>query len=201
MDLVVATTNSNKLSEIKEIFQDLPLTIFSLADVSMQDVDVEETGTTFAENAYIKAAFYSNVTHKLCVADDSGLEVTALNNEPGVASNRWHPGTDGEKNQALLNRIATAGDRSARFVTVACLLQEGAEPLYFEGVITGKIAEQPSGSAGFGYDPIFTPDGETDTFAQLGSEYKAKYSHRARAFMKVKDHLVTTTSLNKSPKN
>ncbi|MFZ1721610.1 MAG: RdgB/HAM1 family non-canonical purine NTP pyrophosphatase [Microgenomates group bacterium] len=190
MDLVLATTNLNKLAEISHIFGSMELAILTLADVTLDDLDVEETGVTFSENAYIKARFYTEKTGKLCVADDSGLEVKCLNNQPGVASNRWHPGSNHERNDALLKRMEGEVDRAARFVTVVCLMAPHAEPVYFEGAVEGQIAQKPLGNAGFGYDPLFIPSGESRTFAELGTEFKNKYSHRARAFSQLKEYLV-----------
>src|SRR5690606_12761771 len=124
-------------------------------------------------------------------ADDSGLTVDALHGKPGVHSNRWHPGTDEERNTALLTELKNEKNRSAMFVTVACFLRTpDATPVYFRGEIKGQISKEPSGSAGFGYDPIFIPEGYDKSFAELGMEIKNKLSHRARAYIKFKEYLV-----------
>lgn len=191
MELLVATTNQHKLSEIEEVLKNSIFSIKSLKDVGLSNHEVEETGSTFQENAKIKAQTYSEMTKMLILAEDSGLEVADLEGFPGVMSNRWHSGSDTEKNMALLEKLNGVQDRTARFITVACIASQNKEPIFFEGKVTGTIAATPLGSDGFGYDPIFIPDGYDKTFAQLGASIKNTISHRAKALNKVTSYLLS----------
>jgi XTP/dITP diphosphohydrolase len=164
--------------------QDIPATL---------DLNVAETGATFAENACIKAQAFAQRAQLLTVADDSGLEVLSLDGFPGVYSNRWHTGTSQERVQALLEKMQGNTDRRARFVTVVCLVDPQTEtPQYFQGEIMGTLAETARGAEeeGFEYDFIFIPEGETLTFAELGRRWKVTRSHRTQAFLQLKQALV-----------
>lgn len=188
MELVLATNNPNKLREIQS---QLSLSFISVVSPRAagvpDDFDVEETGETFVENALLKAKGYSAFTDLPTVADDSGLVVNALNGEPGVHSKRWIPGSDHDRNMHLLQKLQGLSDRSAQFVTVLALyLPETQETQIFEGIVTGKIATEERGSEGFGYDPVFIPDGYTKTFAEIGLDIKNTLSHRSRAVEKLK---------------
>lgn len=190
MELLLATANKGKIAELRSLCEPHRVTVYSLGDEGIPNLDVEETGSTFAENAELKARAFAEATGLPVVADDSGLEVDALDGGPGVKSARWVSGSDEDRNQALLEKLETAQSRSARFKTVVCYLSKpSAKPLFFEGTISGTIATTPAGSEGFGYDPIFIPDGYTETFAELGVETKNTLSHRAIAFKKVLTHL------------
>jgi XTP/dITP diphosphohydrolase len=182
--LLLATTNEHKLSELRAIFTDLPFTVLSLRDIQL-DMDVEETGTTFAENATLKARAYAQATNMLTLADDSGLEIDALGGAPGVYSARF-AGRDtpyAERFRLLhaqLSHIPQA-ERTARFrCAIALALPEG-ECRVVEGAIEGVIADSPKGANGFGYDPIFLVPELGKTTAELAPEDKNRISHRGRA--------------------
>ena len=183
--LVLATGNPGKVRELRLLLSELPLALKSLRD--FPDVlDVEETGRTYRENAELKAREFAGQTGELSLADDSGLEIEALANAPGVHSARFAGADAGYdiKIPKLLEMLAETGDRErrARFVCVAALADERGQILYTaEGVCPGSIAESPRGSGGFGYDPIFVPDGYHQTFGELPDITKHQISHRARA--------------------
>jgi len=183
VEIVLATTNPGKIAEVNSLFKDSGISILSINDAKVPALEVEETGDTFAENAELKARAFAVATGLPVLADDSGLEVTALGNQPGVKSARWVSGSDTDRNTALLEKLSTIKDRSARFKTVICYLENAdAEPHFFVGTVSGTINTVASGKTGFGYDPIFIPDGHTQTFAELGMDVKNKLSHRAQAF-------------------
>jgi len=178
--LLFATNNEYKLEEVRNILGDY-YEILSLKDIG-DDTDIPETGDTLEENAMIKANYLWNKHGLSCFADDTGLEVEALNNAPGVYSARYA----GEEKSSVANmekvlsQLDNTTNRKARFRTVIALIDEGKKYL-FEGKIEGIITEFPRGKAGFGYDPIFQPEGYEQTFAELGNEEKNKISHRAKA--------------------
>lgn len=184
--LVFATNNAHKLSEIRAIFGD-KLHILSLADIDCHD-DIPETADTLEGNALIKARWVKDRYGFDCFADDTGLEVSALGGGPGVHTARYaYPDRhDPEANtQKLLAELDGKADRSAQFRTVIALIQNGEEHL-FEGIVRGQIATEKRGTEGFGYDPVFAPEGEGgQTFAELGVEVKNRISHRARAVAKL----------------
>ncbi len=184
--LVFASQNQGKIVEVKSWLAPLGVVVKSVADFeNTKTMDVAETAASFAGNAELKATEYAEILQLPVLADDSGLEVTVLNNEPGVASNRWFTGTDADRNQALLKRLLEFKDRSARFVTTLCFYDpKTKEKQFFDGAVEGKIALQPTGVSGFGYDPIFVPNGYTQSFGELGIEIKNTLSHRAKALEK-----------------
>ena len=182
--IVFATNNRHKLDEIRKISEG-KLEILSLNDINCQ-TDIPETGTTLEENALIKARFVKDNFGYDCFADDTGLEVKALGGAPGVYSARY-AGEDckAEDNiRKLLSNLAGVDDRSATFRTVIVLLI-GDEQYFFEGAIHGKIIDERRGKSGFGYDPVFVPDGYEQTFAELGEDIKNNISHRAIATTKL----------------
>lgn len=191
MELVLATNNANKLREIQAQLALSSVQVHSPLQVGVPaDFDVEETGETFTENALLKAKSFSTLTKLPTVADDSGLMVTALNGEPGVHSKRWIEGSDHDRNLHLLKKLENAKDRSAVFITVLALyLPDSDQVHFFEGTVSGKIINEERGSDGFGYDPVFVPDGYDRTFAELGLDVKNRLSHRARAVQKLKTFL------------
>lgn len=187
MNLVFATNNFHKLEEVQQLVG-TTFNIKSLADINCI-TDIPETGSTFKENASQKSNYIFDHYHINCFADDSGLEVYALNNEPGVYSARYSGTRDNEKNlQLVLNKLRTNNNRQARFITVISLIVDGKE-FFFEGIVEGKITTKASGNKGFGYDPIFIPDGYDCTFADLTSEQKNEISHRGKAMQKLIDFL------------
>ena len=186
--VVFATNNKNKLAEIREMLADSGIEVLSLADIGCH-ADIPETSPTIEGNAIQKAQYVFDNYHISCFADDTGLEVTAL----GVYSARYAGGEghDSEANMAkLLGELNGKSDRSAQFRTAIALILEGdGEPKLFEGIVKGEIITEKRGGEGFGYDPIFRPDGYDKTFAELGHEIKNKISHRARAVMKLVEYL------------
>ncbi len=193
MKLVFATNNQHKLEEIREILGE-SFEVLSLRDIGCHE-DIPETGDTLMMNAIQKADYIFRHYHIDCFADDTGLEVDALNGEPGVHSARYAEGTDhdSEANMAkLLRKLEGVTERSARFKTVIALVrqEEDIETVrLFEGKVEGFITTEREGDEGFGYDPIFQPDGYDHTFAALGSDIKNHISHRARAVAKLADYL------------
>ena len=186
--LVFATNNAHKLHEVRNILQQ-SYEIISLAEIGCTD-DIPETAPTLEGNALIKAKYISDRYGVDCFADDTGLEVTALNGEPGVFSARYA----GENHDAsanmkkLLHNLEGIANREAKFRTVIALIENG-EVRYFEGKIEGRIAEHPQGNEGFGYDPVFIPNGFEKSFAELGLEEKNKISHRALAVQELVTYL------------
>ena len=198
MKIVFATNNQHKLQEIREILGD-QFEILSLADIGCHE-DIPETGNTLEANAHQKADYVFDHYHIDCFADDTGLEVDALGGAPGVHSARYAEGTDhnSEANMAkLLRELGDNDNRKARFRTVISLIQmEGGNPVcsreyQFEGVVEGRIDREKHGSEGFGYDPVFIPEGYDKSFAELGEEIKNQISHRARAVKKLAEWLKT----------
>ena len=184
MKIVFATNNKHKLEEIKKISKG-QLEILSLSDINCQE-DIPETGDTLKENALIKAQFVKERFGLDCFADDTGLEVDALNNAPGIYSSRYAgPKCDPDDNmQKLLDDLKDNESRKAQFRTVIALIFNGEEH-YFEGIIRGEIIQQKEGENGFGYDPIFKPTGYNKTFGELSDEIKNSLSHRAIATKKL----------------
>lgn len=182
--LVVATNNAHKLEEISAILGD-EMELFSLKDINCH-ADIPETADALEGNARQKALYIYENYGMDCFADDTGLEVDALNGAPGVFSARYAgDGHDSEANmQKLLKELEGKENRKAQFRTAICLIMEGKEYL-FEGIVKGKIIEEKRGGAGFGYDPIFVPEGHEQTFAELGNDIKNTISHRARAVEKL----------------
>src|SRR5574344_1867065 len=189
MKIVFATNNKNKLREIREILGP-DFEIVSLSEIGCHE-DIPETGDTLEENALQKAQFVCDRYNIGCFADDTGLEVEALGGEPGVHSARYAEGTDhdSEANMAkLLLRLGKNNNRRAQFRTViALIMNEGNIIKEFEGRVEGSIATEKHGTEGFGYDPLFVPEGYNESFAQLGEEIKNGISHRARAVKKLAD--------------
>ncbi len=178
--LVLATNNRHKLEEVARMTGD-KIELLTLADIGFTG-DIDETGSTFAENALIKSRFIFDRYNINCFADDSGLEIDALNGEPGVYSARYagvHGDHDANMDKVLRNMEGET-NRSARFRTVIALIWEGQEH-FFEGAVEGIIRHERAGNGGFGYDPIFEPLGHTVTFAQMSMDEKNAISHRARA--------------------
>ena len=187
--IVFATNNKHKLDEIREILGER-FEIVSLKDIGC-DVDIPETGNTLEDNALQKAEYIKQHYGMDCFADDTGLEVEALNGAPGVHSARYAEGTDHDSNanmDKLLKELGNNNNRKARFRTVIALLLNG-ETYQFEGIVNGHIAYEKNGTEGFGYDPIFVPEGYDHSFAELGMDIKNHISHRARAVKKLADFL------------
>lgn len=201
MKIILATNNEHKLSEIRSIF-DKDIEVLSMKDVGI-DTDIEENGETIFENSRIKAVYVTTELKKknfpfpyTVIADDTGLMVEALNGEPGVYSARYAGGEghDSEANmQLLLKKLNGCENRKAHFSTIITLIEEKASFLshmmFFEGRVDGTILKEKHGTEGFGYDPIFQPDGYDCSFAEMGIDLKNKISHRAIAIGKVAEYL------------
>lgn len=189
-EIVFATNNAHKLEEIIRICPQ-ELKLVSLSDLGFFD-DIPETGMTLSENASQKAWFIYNKFKKNCFADDTGLEIEALNGAPGVFSARYAgEARDAKQNMELvLTQMNAVENRSARFRTVISLIIDGNE-YQFEGVVNGAIATSPQGEQGFGYDPVFVPEGFDITFAQMEMTVKNKISHRGRAVAALVDFFKT----------
>ena len=201
MKIILATNNEHNLSEIRSIF-DKDIEVLSMKDVGI-DTDIEENGETIFENSRIKAVYVTTELKKknfpfpyTVISDDTGLMVEALNGEPGVYSARYAGGEghDSEANmQLLLKKLNGCENRKAHFSTIITLIEEKASFLshmmFFEGRVDGTILKEKHGTEGFGYDPIFQPDGYDCSFAELGIDIKNKISHRAIAIGKVAEYL------------
>ena len=192
-ELLVATNNAGKVRELSQLLSDAPLRLRLLSEFEGVE-EAEETGTTFAENAVLKALHYSAHAGLLTLSDDSGLAVDALGGAPGVYSARYAGAhaTYAERMSKLLGELEAAGDadRRARFVCVIAVADPaGGRVETFEGVCEGRIARAPRGTNGFGYDPLFVPDGHDRTFGELPEEVKHSLSHRARALARAVRHL------------
>lgn len=204
MKIVFATNNKNKLQEIRDILGER-FEIVSLQDIGCHE-DIPETGDTLQENALQKAMYVAEHYGLDCFADDTGLEVEALDGKPGVHSARYAEGTDHDSEanmRKLLRELQGKNNRKACFRTVIALLQHqknqpkenventfaATELHYFEGRVDGSIAEEKRGDAGFGYDPLFIPNGYSQSFAELGETIKNHISHRAQAVEKLAEYL------------
>ncbi len=187
--ILLATNNQGKVAELHDLISGFPLELLSLTDFP-GIMEVDETGSTFAENARLKAIGYALQTNTPALADDSGLEVDALDGRPGVLSARY-----GGENLSFAEKMALilaeiqaseASDRRARFVcSIAIADAEGKMLFSADGICEGQIADSPRGSGGFGYDPIFIPDGFDLTFGELARSTKQSISHRSRAFQQI----------------
>ena len=192
MSLIFATNNAHKLSEIRAMLG-TEIEILSLNDIDCH-TDIPETADTLEGNALQKAQYVVDHFGMSCFADDTGLEVDALNGEPGIYSARYAgEGHDSEANMdKLLNKLGQNNNRKARFRTVIALLEikDGKTSQHlFEGTVEGEIIRERRGGTGFGYDPIFQPEGYDQTFAEMGNEAKNQISHRARAVKKLVEYL------------
>jgi XTP/dITP diphosphohydrolase len=206
--LLIATKNPGKLKEVKALLSDLDFEMLGLSDVfQTQAPEVKETGTTYEANAKLKAQTIGKLVQLPTLADDSGLEVTSLNNFPGIKSARWHPGSDTDRNQALLKKMQDINDRRARYVAVICLyLPRKDQFICSQGVLEGKIAQKPTTvvRGGFGYDSIFIPSGYNRPLAELGDDVKIKISHRTKAIETLKtklNHHVPSTIIYPTKRN
>lgn len=193
--IVAATGNAHKLAEIEAITAQFGLKVITKEQAGAGDLDVEETGTTFEENSLLKAEAIMKATGLPAIADDSGLEIDALNGAPGVYSARFsgEDATDASNNEKLLQMMADVPDaeRGARFVSVVTLCYPDGTVLAARGECPGTILRELRGDGGFGYDPLFLPEGFDRTYAQITAEEKNSISHRARALEGLKKQLET----------
>lgn len=194
MKIILASNNKNKIREVKAILEDLDVDIISMKESGV-DMDIEETGSTFEENALIKAREVMKLTKCITMADDSGLEIDYLNKEPGIYSARFmgHDTPYDVKNKALIDRLqgVEGQDRSARFVAAIAVVFPDGKEIVTRGTMEGTIAYEPCGTNGFGYDPILFLPEYNQCSAELSSEEKNRISHRGKALRMMKEKLLT----------
>lgn len=189
MKLVIATDNKNKVKEIKEVLKDFDFEILSKKELGLGDLNIVENAETLEGNAKIKAEAISKKIDSYILADDTGLFVKALNGEPGVRSARYAGDHDEKANRKkLLKNLEDKDDRSAYFKTVLCLISPDKNVNFIEGTCKGFIANEEKGKGGFGYDPIFIPEGQNKTFGQMSLLEKNIISHRGRALENLKKY-------------
>lgn len=191
--IIVASGNFHKIQEISEILKPMDIEVLSKKEIGCL-LDVEETGTSLEENSLLKARAIHQQTELAVLADDSGIFVRALNWEPGVYSARFagEPSNDQKNNELLIEKLENEVDRYAEFRCVLAFVMEDGREETFIGVCPGNLLKNPRGGAGFGYDPLFVPEGYSLTFAELSGEEKNKISHRALALQKFVDFLKDT---------
>jgi len=192
LDILMATSNQHKIQELQNMLGDLAERVKIKSPLEYPEFPVlKEDGLSFEENSTMKAVQASAYADTCAVADDSGLEVEALNGAPGIYSARYagENASDADRINKLLNELKDTKNRKARFVCVITIAYRGNKVKSFRGEVNGRIALQPSGNNGFGYDPVFIPDGYDSSFAELGSEIKGKISHRANAMKQAVDFI------------
>lgn len=188
LKILVATKNKHKIREISDILRDKAIVVSAFEELNLSD-DIKETGKTFEENACIKALYISKLTEDYVIADDSGLEVYALDGRPGVFSARFagENATDDENNKKLLKELEGIQDRRARYICSIALAKNGKIIKVFTGELIGEIGYMPRGGNGFGYDPIFVLD-NGKTVAEISPEVKNSISHRGKALKKMEEY-------------
>ena len=193
-EIVLATNNKHKLQEVRGFLAPHKIVVYGLNDLNLKPEEVEETGKNYYENALLKAQAVAKLVDLPIIADDSGLEIEALNNEPGLHSARYAESLGGHPNaiNEILKRLEDKDNRNARFVCDIVLVNDGDKPLLFEGIAPGYIAETPIGENGFGYDPIFQSTEANKRFSELTQEEKNKVSHRGKALLKLLTYLRIT---------
>lgn len=188
--LMVATSNQHKVMEFKEIFE-----LFGLTDIELvcpkdfnDDSEPIEDGNSFFDNSLIKAKFYFDKYHMPTLADDSGISIDYFDGKPGIYSARFLPGMNyAEKNEYIVNELKGSDNRGAQFTCVVTYIEENGTVHQYEGIVEGTIAQKPEGNGGFGYDPIFVPNGQDKCVGLLGQDFKNHYSHRSIALKKFVD--------------
>ena len=190
-EIILATNNAHKLKEVREILSPHKITVYGLRDLNLKPEDVEENADNYFGNALIKAKSVQKLTTMPIIADDSGLEITAMDHQPGLHSARFASECGGHDKaiQKILDFLKDKKDRSARFVCDIVLLNVEKDPLLFEGIANGRIAKEPYGEGGFGYDPVFISNELEKTFAEASEEEKNKASHRGKALKKLLTYL------------
>ena len=185
-EIIVASTNAGKIVEIREILKEVGIEVKGLSDIFDEEIDIEETGTTFKENALLKATTISTMTGKPALADDSGIEVDALDKQPGVYSARFlgHDTSYAIKNQYIIDAVK-GKERTARYVSALALVIPGRDPIIVEETMEGYIHDKMEGEHGFGYDPIFFFPPCNKTSAMMTTKEKNQYSHRGKALRKL----------------
>lgn len=189
-EMLLATNNAHKLQEVRQILTPHGIIVYSLSDLNLHPDEVDEKGKTYFDNALLKALSVQKLSSLPIISDDSGLEIEALNNEPGLHSARFAQSHNGHEGaiKDILKRLENK-NRKATFVCSICLLNVEDKPLRFEARIPGEISIQPSGETGFGYDPIFKEETSQITYAEMGQDIKNKLSHRGKALYKLLTYL------------
>ena len=190
-EIILATNNQHKLKEVRQILSPHKIVVYGLNDLNLKPEEVEENADNYYGNALIKAESVKKLTTMPIIADDSGLEIEAMDNQPGLHSARF-ASTCGGHDKAIakiLENLKDKDNRKARFVCDIVLLNVEDKPLLFEGIVQGHIAEQPYGEGGFGYDPIFVADELDKTYAEMNQDEKNKVSHRGKALKKLLTYL------------
>lgn len=188
-EIIMATNNAGKVKEMQSLFAELNIKVLALKDVFSEPIDVEENGTTFEENAIIKAQTISKMINQVVIADDSGIEIDAMGKKPGVESARFlgHDTSYDYKNQYILDLLKNETNRAARYVCAMAIAIPGKDTVVFRETMEGEIAYEAKGTNGFGYDPIFFFPPTNKTGAEMSLEEKNLYSHRAKATRHVLD--------------
>ena len=195
--LVLATNNAHKLQEVREILGPHGIKVFGLNDLNLHPEEVEENADTYYGNALIKATSVAKITKLPVIADDSGLEIEAMDNQPGLHSARFAQENGGHP-KAIEKILSLLKDnRKARFVCDIVLMNEEERPILFEGIVEGEIAKQPYGQGGFGYDPIFICKETNKTYAEMGEDEKNKLSHRGTALYKLIKYLLDKKKISR----
>lgn len=185
LEILVASNNSHKIDEFKSYFSKYQVKVYSLKDLNI-DIDVDETGLTFKENAFLKADALRKLTDKVIISDDSGLEIKSLDNFPGIYSSRFMFNSPySEKFIKINEMLGEFKSRECRFNSTLCVINLLKEPIYFVGYAYGEILKEPRGNSSFGYDPIFYSIEAKKSFAELDIEEKNKVSHRGKAIKKL----------------
>lgn len=195
-EIILATNNKHKLQEVREILSPHKIVVYGLADLNLKVEEVEENGSTYFENALLKAKAVQKLTTMPIIADDSGLEIEALDNQPGLFSARFAESLGGHNKaiEEILNQLRRKNNRNASFICDLCVLNMEKQPLRFEGVCKGTISSSPKGETGFGYDPIFIPENLNKTYAEIQQKEKNLISHRGKALKK----FITYLKINQS---
>ena len=190
-EIVVASTNRHKVEEIRKILSPHKITVYGLRDLNIDEIEVIENGKSYQENALIKANAYKDKINKPIIADDSGIEIDALNGEPGLLSARFALNMGGHEQAMdfIINKAKETNKYTARFICNIVLVNQEDKPLTFSAIVNGKINTNKKGINGFGYDPIFIPEEFTKTYAELSEEEKNNFSHRGKALKKLITYL------------
>ena len=190
-EILLATNNKHKLQEVREILSPHGIIVYCISDLNLDYVEPIEDGKTYKDNALIKANALQKLTDLPIIADDSGLEIEQMDNLPGLYSARFAKEHGGHKEafKVIFDKLDDKPNRNARFVCDIVLVNAEDKPLLFEGICEGHIARKAQGEEGFGYDPIFIPDGYKESFAELGKDIKNSISHRGRALKKLLTYL------------
>ena len=190
MKLLIASGNKHKIYEFRVLFEKYKdIEVLSLADLDDHD-EVEENGTTFSENAFIKAKYFYDKYKIITISDDSGICVPSLNNEPGIYSSRYSGFGDEANNDLVLEKLVNETNRTARYTCALCIFYKDGSHKIIKEHCYGKITHERMGNGGFGYDPLFFVEEINKTFGQVSLEEKNKYSHRAKALRKLREILV-----------